>query len=68
MVLVEQAHGCIAPEGHVSTGDEGHMTSIYLLVVNDGLANFITSPARVCKISQWIVFTGKHGHISLDVL
>lgn len=68
LVLLEQAHDRLCEVGHIFADHESEMASEDFLVMNDVVADLVTSPLAVRQVSQNVSSAREHSNWGLDVL
>jgi len=62
VVLCEQAHDTNGEVCHIFANHEGEVAGVDFLVVDDVVANLVTSPSGVGEVGQDVDVAGIHGH------
>ena len=68
LVLLEQAHDRLGEVGHIFADHESEMAGKDFFVMNDVVADLVTSPLAVGQVSQNVSSAREHSNWDLDVL
>lgn len=62
LILLNESHNVFTEPCHVLANNEGQVTAVNLLIVNNGGANLVTSPLSIRLVRQSVDATNKHGN------